>query len=254
MTETTLARPLFVRAYLGKTPARIMNEAGQECPWSNRRILKFNAQLEGAHSARTLFEMPLGEKTFDSLRSKTITSLSGNDITSVVPTEPFEFNGGQNVAISPFTSGVVTAMKPGKNVVTFQLLVGCDANPAADGREFHVASEGKITFNLQSGDLTAFARRVGPRLRPSLDRAAETRIKPLFTKQLVKGARLLSFAADRTEVKALVEKSTDLRAILRNADNTCSYVKARWVEPYSNGVYENGSSQGAYQPELLPCP
>jgi hypothetical protein len=254
VTETTLDRPLFVRAYLAQTPARTFHDNKQECPWETRRLLKFYAKLQGAESGVYLYTMPLGDKTFDITRSKTITEFSANGaIVSIVPTARFEMNGGENPAISPFVE-LAAGMKPGANVVDVELQVGCEGQPGADGNEFAVVSKGQITFQIKGRDLSAFAKRVGPSVRPSIDDAAAKRIKPSYAKALGKKVKILSFAADRTEVDPTVQKSTDLRAVLRNVDKTCSYVTGKWIEPYAGaGTYGPGHIEGGGD-VALPCP
>ncbi len=254
VTETTLDRPLFVRAYLAETPARTFHENQQECPWDTRRLLRFYARLQGAKSGVYLYTMPLGDKTFGVLRSKTITEFSANGaIVSIVPTARFEMNGGENPAISPFVE-LAAGMGPGANVVEVELQVGCEGQPGADGNEFNVVSKGQITFRVTARDLSAFAKRVGPVVRPSIDDAAARRIKPKYAKALGPKVKILSFAADRTEIDATVRKSTDLRAVLRNVDKTCRYVTGKWIEPYAGaGTYGPGHIEGRGEVPL-PCP
>jgi hypothetical protein len=254
VTETTLDKPLFVRAYLAKTPARTFYDTKHHCPWDNRRQLRFYAKLQGASRGYDLYTMPLGDKTFDILRSKTITEFAANGaIVSIVPTARFEYNGGENPAITPFVE-LAAGMKPGANIVDVELQVGCEAQPNAEGNEFTVVSRGQITFKVGPRDLSAFAKRVGPTVRGSIDDAAARRIKPKYQKALGAKVKILSFAADRTVVDPTVQRSTDLRAVLRNVDKTCSYVTGKWIEPYAGaGTYGPGYIEGRGD-VALPCP
>jgi hypothetical protein len=252
---TTLNEPLYVRAYFPKTPLRVLRENEQNCPWSNRRQLRFMASLEGAPTSRgSLYVMPMAEQTFPSLRSKTITGIEGPDIESIVPTAKFEMNGGDNGALSPFAT-LAAQMKPGKNVVVVEMEVGCEAKAGKNGKDFTVVSRGQIELTVKPGDLAAFARRVGPTVRPSFDPASEKRLKAIFAKKLAKGARILAFAADGTEVEPMSKKSTVIRFITANADKTCSYMTGKWIEPYlGGGKFDTGSLESVDDPTLLPCP
>ena len=117
-----------------------------------------------------------------------------------------------------------------------------------------IASKGKVTFVVTPAELKAFAKRVGPTLEKG-DAGATSRLKPVFSKTLVKGSKLLAFAAETTAVEPEVKKETVLRTILSNADGTCSYQKAKWVEPYTGGgLFELGRYDTVDDPTPLPCP
>jgi hypothetical protein len=254
VTTTTLDKPLFVRAYMDRTPAHTFHDVGQSC--SAQRFLRFRARLDGVETSANLYTMPMsGEMTFPTLRSKTITGQHGADPVSIVPTTPFTWNEGDNVSITPFTE-LVAQMKPGKNVVTVELEVGCEGSTAKDGKFFHTVSKGTITFDVKAGDLAAFAKRVGPKFPPSFDPASEARVKPDYVKSLVAGAKLLAFAADRTEVNATVQKKTRLHTALKNLDGTCTYQVGDWIEPYKGaGQYETGHWDGTGTVvHRFPCP
>jgi hypothetical protein len=201
----------------------------------SRSVPAHPSELQGAKSGVYLYTMPLGDKTFDILRSKTITEFAADGaIVSIVPTTRFEYNGGENPAITPFVE-MAAGMKPGANVVDVELQVGCEAQPGADGNEFNVVSRGQITFNVKGRDLAAFAKRVGPTVRGSIDDAAARRIKPQYAKALGSKVKVLSF-------------------VLRNVDKTCSYVTGKWIEPYAGaGRYGPGHIEGSGD-VALPCP
>lgn len=253
VSTTTLDKPLFVRAYMDRTPAHLFHDVGQQC--SSQRFLKFMARLDGVESGVSLYVMPMSEMTFPSLRSKTITGIKGADPVSIVPTTPFVWNEGDNASVTPFTE-LAAQMKPGKNVVTITMEVGCEGSTAKDGKFFHPLSTGKITFDVKPNDLAAFAKRVGPTFPPSFDVPSETRVKPQYAKSLVAGAKLLAFAADRTEVQATVQKKTRLHTALRNLDGTCTYQVGDWIEPYQGGGrYDVGHWDGAGTVvHRIPCP
>ncbi len=251
VSSTTLDKPLFVRAYMDRTPARFFHEIGQEC--SHQRYLEFLARLDGADTIVSLYKMPL-EETFQLLRSKTILDMPGNETVSIVATRPFVWKEGDNQAVSNFVP-LIAQMKPGANVVTVELMVGCEASNAPDGKNYHAMSTGKITFHVKPGDVATFAKLL--KFPRGGDAGAAARIKPQYQKKLVPGAKLLWLSADGTEVESQVKKTTALHTALKNADGTCTYQDGDWVEPYlGGGRYDAGHWDAGLMAtsSRIPCP
>jgi len=251
VTQTRLARPLFVRAYLPKTPAAIFHANGLSCSADDRRIFFF-AKVEGsAHKdPYELMEME-SDKFFPVTRSQTITDPDGNDIASIVPTKPFALDADAAPELFEFAQ-LASELQPGANIVDVELHVGCNAH-GKYGRQTLVAAKGRIRFDVGQGDVAKLARLI--KVRPG-DAGATARLKSLYTNLLVPGAKLLAFAADPTTIEAQEKKETTLRVIMRNADKTCSYRVGRWVEPYAGaGRYETGSFEAVTSTTYpLPCP
>ncbi|MFN0252538.1 MAG: hypothetical protein ACKV2T_37020 [Kofleriaceae bacterium] len=62
-------------------------------------------------------------------------------------------------------------------------------------------------------------------------------MKTAYTKLLVPGAKLIRFAADGT-VLFDDRRETGIRALVVNADKTCSFMRGKMVEDfYGNGKY-----------------
>jgi hypothetical protein len=249
VTSTTLTRPLYVRAYLPKTPARLLHEKGVNCPRGSR-ALWFFAKVEGGKETE-LFEMEL-DKYFAETRSQTITDPDAKGSVSLIPSKEFELSGHDAPELFAFM-GVLANLKPGTNNVEFQLDVGCNAR-GVEGRKRVVASQGKIQIQATQPDISRLARLI--KVRKGAPQAT-SRLRPLYEKLVVKGAKVLDFAADSTQVEPMVKKQSDLRILMANADKTCTYVVTRWVEPYlGGGQYDVGSvdATSSSRPAPVPCP
>ena len=251
VTEATLLKPLFARVYQAKTPARVLHENGQTCLASNRRI-RWHAQLEGQKNGVWLRTSTADDDLWTSMRSASLTDLDG-EVISLVPTKRVTFpdpNGDSHPAFIE----LVAAMKVGRNVVNIEVENGCLGTKGKNGREWVVVSKGQIAFNVKAGDIQAFTKLVGPDVERD-DPAAEARIKSLFAKTLVPGAKLLAFGASKTDVQANTKKDTKVRSILKNADKTCSYQSGHWIETYKGGgLYDSGRYDTVSDPTPVPCP
>lgn len=249
VTKTRLDRPLFVRAFLPKTPAALFHAKGLSCTDDYRRLYFF-AKLAGSKHTYTLFEMELA-KYFPELRTKTMTDLDGDKLVSIVPTAPFAIDGDVAPELFEFVK-LASEMKTGENAVDIELHVGCNAR-GAKGRETIAASKGRVMFDVKPGDLGKLAKRI--KVRPGSPPSTK-RLEPRYASLLVPGAKLLDFAADGTSIRPMEKKETSLRIILRNADKTCSYTVGRWVEPYvGGGQYDAGGFEGFTSTTYpLPCP
>lgn len=246
--KTTLGRPLYLRAYLPKSPAALFNQKGLRCD-DSARALWFLARRPGAKDAAELYQMDMPNLFFE-LRSLTITDLDGKVIVPVVPDRPTDIDGDANPALLPFAS-LLAAMKPGDNPVEIELAVGCKAQ-GVTGRRLLTAAKGVVTLSVTKENISNGAKLYKAR---SGDKSTTGRLRPVLQKMLTSGAKVLDFAADRTNVDPLVEQSSGYRVIFRNADKTCTYSVGRWVEPYlGGGKYAAGKPDVTHTEYPLPCP
>ncbi len=247
VTETTLDKPLYVRAFFPKTPARLLYEEKHvQCPESKRSV-RFSTRLEGQErwEGLNLMEAPT---LFSIIRTHALAEPEKKGLASWVPNKPFELDGESKLPKSFL--GMAVAMKPGKNAVDVIFEALCDdlSNPSQ-----HVIAQGRIVFDVTPAGLKALAKlvKVGEG-----EPTSTKRLKAVYSSKLVPGAKLFAFAAKGTSVDPLVKKETDLSIVQLNADKTCTAMSTRWVEPYEGGGnYAEGYRDAVMTKALtIPCP
>jgi hypothetical protein len=148
VTRTTLAKPLYVRAFMKKTPARVLHEAKIHCE-EDQHEGWFVARIKGSAKEADLSERALGDLFYD-LRSVALTApKSGGPIVSLIPTAPFFVKDEQTPELTAMAS-VLAGLKPGDNVIEVDYMVGCAAH-GAEGRHRVSAAKGSVTLTVASG-------------------------------------------------------------------------------------------------------
>lgn len=261
VTASTLDKPLYVRAYLPKTPAGILQDNEQRyCSDGSQVKYSFYATLEGADpnnmdAAGTMTTKDtLKKDLFQSLRSMGIDDSKGQPV-SVVPQAPFDVTTGfaGTDFPAPFRFiGLTSMMKPGKNVVTLRFRLGCDGHPGKNKRELTDVATGQITFDVKAADLSAFSRKV-IQFVPSADTAMEGKLKPAYTKALSDGTTLVKFSADKPVVQSLTKRYTNVRAIVRHKSGKCGWIYGSYQDPNRSNTFTDGHfiANGEF---AVPCP
>ncbi len=261
VTASTLDKPLYVRAYLPKTPAGILQDNEQRyCSDGSQVKYAFYATLEGSdpHNMDSAGTMTTKDKLkkdlFRSLRSMSIDDSKGEPV-SVVPQAPFDITTGFAHTDFPATYrfiALTSMMKPGKNVVTLRYRIGCDGHPGKNRRELTDVATGQITFDVKASDLSAFSRKV-IHFAPSADAAMASKLKPAYTKALSKGTRLVKFSADKPVVQSLRKRYTNVRAIVRHKSGKCGWIYGSYQDPNKSNTFTDGHfvANGEF---AIPCP
>ena len=254
ITATTLSEPIYLRFFRSKTPASILHTQGHDDCFGTQRFDKTYAYVEGHEKDSVLLnEAGFGNETFMSSRSSTI-NVEDKKL-SLLPTEHVD------IALAPQEHkafiAVIAQMKPGKNKVIFEEYLGCQSIVQGD----KPVIQGTLTFDVKAGDIAAFLKRTGPYVSTAnQDRASQAIIEPRFRKAMVKGSKVITFVAEKTEVEPEESKTTPLRALLRNAEGTCSYIEGWWKQKYigggrfDEGGYEAGETNGFGGQISVPCP
>jgi hypothetical protein len=253
VAETSLLKPLYLRMFSAKTPARVLNDNAQKCSDSLVRT-KWYATLEGAPAKTGSVYLREGRPSAVSLssaRTNTVQDAYGKGMMSIVPQSRVSLPDSSDNLYPQFLK-LVAQMKPGKNIVTIAYEVGCEGQPGKNKREFTTVSKGSVVFNVKPGDLAAFTKNVGPDLGKSMDDDAEKRLRPGFEGSLAKGAKLVSFSANATAV-LVTKKDTVIGAFVKAADGQCTYTTGHWIEPYLGGGYTAGHYEAMSAPSLIPC-
>ncbi|MBI5546180.1 MAG: hypothetical protein HY901_20005, partial [Deltaproteobacteria bacterium] len=254
ISETTLKDPIFIRFFRAKTPARLLHEQGQDDCLGAQRFDRTWAHLEASPQDRVLLnDASFGDKTFKSARSSSI--LVQDKKVSLLPLERLRIDLAE-MEQKAFVA-LVANMKPGNNKVIFENYVGCQeilktAKPVATGA---------LTFVVKKGDVAAYAKLIGPDFEPGEgDRATQSRIEELFRKSMVKGSKIIKLVTDSTETEPMESQTTPVRALLRNAEGTCSYVEGWWRQKhlgggkFDNGSFDAGQIKGFGNQIPIPCP
>ncbi len=248
VTETTLNKPLYFRAFFPKTPARLLYEEKHlQCP-ASKRVLRFYGRLEGTEKWQILSVME-APTLFTVLRTHSVAT-PDKKLASWVPTAPFAFDEDGERRLDADFLQLAAMMKPGKNAVDVKLEAQCDdlRNPVQ-----HPISQGRIVFDVTPAGLKGLAKLVKVR---DGEPSSTKRLRAVYTSKLVPGAKLYAFAAHGTSLTALEKKETDLSVVQLNADKSCTAMRTRWVEPYAGGgVYAEGYRDAVMTKALtIPCP
>lgn len=254
ITSTTLAKPLFVRAFIPKTLAHMLHDkkpslsclqdGGYVGPRKAR--YEFLVELEGAkpeaHDARG----SLGNRWLQHAEARAVRSLAANE-GSLVPQKLVEIDEGFDHDPGRYRFlAVASMMKPGKNTLLFTVRIGC-SNDYDDIKL--VVATGTLEIDVKPADLAALSRKA-VKLRPSLDPAMQAKLRSGFERSLRKTDSVVSFAADKPVVEGTYRRWANIRAILRHGNGQCGW---------AYGFYEddNHQSSGKYVlkgEHAMPCP
>lgn len=268
---TTLDKPLYVRAFLPKTPMRLLAEnstSGKACPLDDV-TLDYVAWLGASKDPKAtdvsyviLRHAEPSEDVYKTSRSASLANAAGTLISinpqtkvQVMPERELEPEEVFGVAFSR----LVAQMKPGANTLNVGMMLICKSNQnGKNGSPSVVASVGSVEVQVANGDVAKYAKRVALSVPASSSAEQEKFIKPRYQKTLVAGAKLLSFGVGVRNVVNTFSGETPVRMTLKYADGTCGYQQGIWTQQQQ--LVSNTWSDGEFVTTVddtritLPCP